>query len=219
MMTQAIMIKINIGSGPNVQRPGFINIDNSPSIWLAKVPWIKALLHHAGFLTAQQLRDDWRGVIKSDASRKLPFADGSVDRIYSSHFLEHLPYEKARKTLRECHRILSPDGVMRLVVPDLLWHAEQYIQKTRQLLNSSPANFDRKPHDDFMETVSGSYLNRKRFGALHCYMYDYPTLYIMLQKIGFGRITLCGYRQGEDKDLASLDNRPGESLHLEIRKN
>ena len=213
------MVKINLGSGPNVLLPGFINIDNSPSIWLAKVPWLKELLHRAGFLTAQQLRDDWRGVVKADASQKLPFADGSVDRIYSSHFLEHLPYEKGARTLQECHRVLSPSGVMRLVVPDLVWHAEQYLQKTRQLLNSGPAKFDRKPHDDFMETVSGSYLNRKRAGALHCYMYDYPTLFVMLQKIGFARIALCNYHKGEDQELASLDNRPGESLHLEIRKN
>ena len=70
-----------------------------------------------------------------------------------------------------------------------------------------------------METVSGAYLNRKRSGALHCYMYDYPTLFIMLQKIGFARITLCPYREGEDQELAGLDNRPGESFHLEIRKN
>ena len=44
-----------------------------------------------------------------------PWADDSIDAIYSSHLLEHLPDTLA--TMRECHRILKVGGTMEAVVP------------------------------------------------------------------------------------------------------
>ena len=70
----------------------------------------------------------------------------------------------------------------------------------------------------FLETVCGAYLGKSRYGAFHCYMYDLPTLVKILKITGFTQIHKCDYQQGMDKELANLDNRPGESLHLEIRK-
>src|SRR5437667_261709 len=88
---QTNALKLNIGCGPNGQFAGYVNIDNSPSIWLRRLPRVKRILHRWGILTPQQLRDDWRGVKKCDASRRLPYENATVDRIYSSHFLEHIP--------------------------------------------------------------------------------------------------------------------------------
>lgn len=48
------------------------------------------------------------------------FADASVDDIYASHVLEHLPYlEKLPRALKEFHRVLKPGGRARISVPDL----------------------------------------------------------------------------------------------------
>ncbi|WP_088241393.1 class I SAM-dependent methyltransferase [Calothrix rhizosoleniae] len=49
---------------------------------------------------------------------KLPFDNDSVDFIYSEHFFEHLFFDEALSLLRECHRILKPNGVIRTCVPD-----------------------------------------------------------------------------------------------------
>ena len=211
--------KLNIGCGPTGQFPNFVNLDNSPSIWLSKFPSIKRILHRMGKLTDQQLKDDWSGAVKCDASRHLPYADGSVHKIYSSHFLEHIPPTKGFHVLKECYRVLRPDGIFRLVVPDLLWHAEQYVKRTRQLMDTQPEIIaDRKSHDAFLESVYGAYLNRRRYGLLHCYMYDWPTLTEILTSIGFKTIQRFDYRQGNDRELAALDSRPEDSLHLEISK-
>jgi O-methyltransferase len=45
----------------------------------------------------------------------LPFADGSVDTVYSSHMLEHAPDYKA--TIRDWYRTLKPGGFIVCVVP------------------------------------------------------------------------------------------------------
>ncbi len=49
----------------------------------------------------------------------IPFPDRSFDVVYHSHVLEHLSKSEASKFLKECSRVLRPQGVLRVVVPDL----------------------------------------------------------------------------------------------------
>lgn len=56
--------------------------------------------------------------VAHDLLRPLPLPDGSVDRILSEHFLEHIPLHGIAHVLRECHRVLRPGGVARIAVPD-----------------------------------------------------------------------------------------------------
>src|SRR5258708_4326491 len=54
-----------------------------------------------------------------DCRKKLPFADGSVRCIFAEHFFEHIDYtEETPFFLTECHRVLQPGGVIRIIVPD-----------------------------------------------------------------------------------------------------
>jgi SAM-dependent methyltransferase len=53
-----------------------------------------------------------------DLLTPIPLPDGSVDRVLTEHFLEHLPPEGIAHVLRECHRLLKPGHVMRAAVPD-----------------------------------------------------------------------------------------------------
>lgn len=211
-------LKLNIGCGPNGQFEGYINIDNSPSVWLAKFPFIKKVLYEIGVIGQHQYTADWLGVIKCDASEKLHYGNETVDKIYTSHFLEHIPRARGQHFIAECFRVLKRGGVMRLVAPDLLWHAERYVERTRALLETTGLADDRIAHDTFLNTVYGAYLNKRRYGAEHCYMYDLPSLISILKDVGFQNICKREYREGDDKELASHDSRPGESLHLEIRK-
>jgi predicted SAM-dependent methyltransferase len=49
---------------------------------------------------------------------KLPYADESVDEIYASHVLEHIPHARTALVLQEWRRVLKPGGVVRIGVPD-----------------------------------------------------------------------------------------------------
>jgi len=84
-------VKLNIGCGDHYAE-GWINLD----------------LHDSG------PRPDVVGSIL-----ELPFPDGSVDRVYCGHVLEHVPLEQMAAALAEVRRVLSDDGVLAVVGPDI----------------------------------------------------------------------------------------------------
>lgn len=58
-----------------------------------------------------------------------PFEDGTVDEVYSSHFLEHVM--DFDRTILEIHRILKPNGVCHFHVPHFRspltpWHIHRW---------------------------------------------------------------------------------------------
>jgi SAM-dependent methyltransferase len=59
---------------------------------------------------------------------KLEFlADGSIDVVFSSNFLEHLPdKESVASVLDEIHRVLKPGGRVILMGPNIRYLADQY---------------------------------------------------------------------------------------------
>ena len=83
-------VNLHLGCGPQIL-PGFVNIDK----------------YH-----------EHEHVVKMDLS-KLAFADSSVQMIYSSHALEHLPFRRAKLALHEWARVLRPNGELYLAIPDL----------------------------------------------------------------------------------------------------
>lgn len=57
------------------------------------------------------------------------FADESWHEVYGSHILEHLDYSKQLPhVLREIHRILTPNGVLKISVPDLETLAKLFVR-------------------------------------------------------------------------------------------
>ena len=81
--------KLNLGCGRNIM-PGWINADlvaQSPDVFIM------------------------------DASRHFPFPDNSFDYVFSEHMFEHLDLSGQQNMLSECHRILRPDGVLRIAIP------------------------------------------------------------------------------------------------------
>jgi len=179
------LVRLNIGCGPTGQIENFINIDNSPSIYIGKFPVVKRILFSLGLINKNQYEANWSNVLFCDASKKLPFDSETVDKIYTSHFLEHIPANKGEKVLRECLRVLKPGGVIRIVIPDLLWYANEYVNATRQILSNDPGSDDRSIHDGFLNTMYGAYLQKRRYGAEHCYMYDLPTIFSVLNSLGY----------------------------------
>lgn len=48
--------------------------------------------------------------------RGLPFAEDALDRVYAIHFLEHV--DDLLRVMNEIHRVLKPDGVLHVMVPN-----------------------------------------------------------------------------------------------------
>lgn len=57
----------------------------------------------------------------------LPFKDGTIEDIWSSHALEHAPQAKVPETLKEWHRVLKPGGRVIVSVPNFDYVAKYWL--------------------------------------------------------------------------------------------
>ena len=124
-----------------------------------------------------------------------PFEPGSVDEVYSRHMLEHLDPADAQRALSAWLRILRPGGVLRLIVPDLAFHA-------RQLL-SQATSWTREPGENLAHAMAGFYgwRDASRGGDCedaHRWGYTWPALAALLGEIGF--MDVKRVEQGSDSE-------------------
>ena len=61
-----------------------------------------------------------------DLRNELPFKENSFIGVFSEHTIEHLVSLEALKLFSEIHRVLKPDGIFRLIVPDLKKYIDHY---------------------------------------------------------------------------------------------
>lgn len=83
------------------------------------------------------------GVIRHDLTIGLPFDTGTFEACYCSHVLEHLTPAEGRNLISEMFRVLRPDGVARIVVPDL----EQVVRMYLELLDELTGGQRRREAD------------------------------------------------------------------------
>lgn len=63
----------------------------------------------------------------------LPFASGVAHLMHTEDFIDQLALDQAAEFLRECHRILAPGGVLRVLTPDMRKLAHLYLNDPVQL--------------------------------------------------------------------------------------
>jgi len=207
-------MRLNLGCGPNTT-DGWVNIDRSPNVLIDRIPWVKSLLFRMKFLSKAHMESWSRDIVRLDVTKGLPYADGSVDAIYSSHMLEHLFFEEAQRLLSECHRVLASSGVLRLALPN-----------TEQLARDLLDRVSREGRDPGIEFNEALYAhpfqrpNRRELlvgmfgGNVHRWQPTPSLAEHLLRCAGFSDIRHCTFRQGSLPDLESIEFR-AESLFVE----
>jgi predicted SAM-dependent methyltransferase len=67
-------------------------------------------------------------VLAHNLLKGIPFADQSFDVVYHSHVLEHFSKDDGNRFLKECYRVLKPNGILRVAVPDLERIVKEYLR-------------------------------------------------------------------------------------------
>jgi predicted SAM-dependent methyltransferase len=89
------------------------------------------------------------GVIAHNLLSGIPFEDNSFDLVYHSHVLEHFSKQDGENFIKECLRVLKPNSILRIAIPDLEQIARLYIKFLEQGLNE-PENDMIKANYDWM---------------------------------------------------------------------
>lgn len=200
--------RLHLGCGLTAPE-GWLNVDGSFQVVLARRPWLKRLLVSSGILPRTQAAIPWKPtVVRLDLARPLPYPEGCFGAVYSSHLLEHLYHDQALALLKECRRVLRPGSVCRVVVPDLGALVAEYVQQ-KSAGDSNAANrlmeammmHDKGPKHGLLGLFY-------RFTAFHQHkwMYDAASLMQMFSAAGFETVRQTGCLESAIEGVAEVEN-------------
>lgn len=97
-------------------------------------------------------------VIEHNLLSGIPFSDNTYDLVYHSHVLEHFSQNDGKKLIKECFRVLKPDGVLRIAIPDLESITENYLHFLRKGMedlsdSTNKANYEWMKIEMYDQTV------------------------------------------------------------------
>tara|TARA_A100001011_G_C14305133_1_gene842715 strand:+ start:218 stop:919 length:702 start_codon:yes stop_codon:yes gene_type:complete len=200
--------KLNLGCGLVVHK-NYINVDLSPHAFLANFPdFIKIRFFSISGASKYYSVEEYLNIINNhkflyyDLTKSIPAENMSIDAIYTSHFLEHIEYESAKKFIKECFRTLRNNGIIRISIPDL--------DIAKNQLNTG---------DNYavLKKFFFTYENNNDFSR-HKFMYNFTSLRKLLEDCGFAQVSKCKFMEGKLKEAKYLDNREDESLFVEAIK-
>lgn len=168
-------IKLNAGAGPTWRKEGWSTLDH-------------------------KVKENTATVIEGEAIN-INLEDLSCATVFSSHMLEHIPHVQIEAVLSEFHRVLEEDGILRIVVPDMLKLARAYVNRDANFFKAVEEENETVRTDlgyggmlanHFVGPGQDTALFSRQLtfiaGYSHLYMYDYEMLKILLSKSGFYNI-------------------------------
>jgi len=208
--------RLNVGCG-QAPSAGWLNYDNSPTVWLAKSQMLVRLLRRAGLIDAGSLEFAAfcrvNSILYANVAKRIPHASRTVDAIYSSHMIEHLARDGAWAFLLECHRVLRPGGRLRLVVPDLHALAHQYLQRGDADNFLGHLQFETHRPSSLLATLRWLLVGSRG----HHWMYDARSLGALMEEAGFVEVETMEPGQTRLSEPEGLDLRERQinSIYLE----
>lgn len=212
-------LMVNLGSGPSGPE-SWVNLDRSPTMLLRHVPRAAKALRRVGLIGEHHLVPWEPHIVRRDLTKPLPFADGTVDAVYSSHFLEHIYLKEAEAILRECHRVLRPGGVLRLALPDGEAWARELLEAGDDPAGEAGRRFHARLGSHPEERPSGKRaLTFKIGGHIHRWQPTRGLVRAMLVDAGFddSEISDRKFVEGDLPEIEKIETRE-ESFFTEARR-
>jgi predicted SAM-dependent methyltransferase len=160
--------------------------------------------HLPGWLNTDSVPTDG-GVIYLDVTKPFPLRDDSVDYIFAEHLIEHVDYDGGQLMLRECWRVLKPDGRIRIATPDLEvligLHGREKTHGQQRYVEWMISRCLPK-----VEDCKDVFVINNAFRAWgHRFLYDRETLFVTMSGAGFRDIALRQPGKSADPHLNGLE--------------
>jgi SAM-dependent methyltransferase len=196
------MLYVQYGCGLSAPKE-WKNFDASPSLKIQRIPILGKLLQNKMDIIFPS------NVCSGNIIKGLPVKNNSCDGLYCSHVLEHLSLQDFRIALKNSYNILKPEGIFRLVVPDLEIAAREYLDRVEH--GDSNANFH------FMEATTLGLKSRPKGiksilsfllgNSKHLWMWDKESLSVELKTAGFVNIRQCEFNDSRDKMFELVEDK------------
>lgn len=151
----------------------------------------------------------------------VPLNSEAISGINMSHILEHFTRDDALKVLKECYRVLKPNGVLRISCPDLLKYAKAYVNRDASFFDSLP--IQKACLYDNLTTygdrfISKAYDNDLAYG--HKWFYDAESTIELVKLAGFTKVEERCLHDSLLPNIAEVEPayRVFESFYIEATK-
>lgn len=140
-----------------------------------------------------------------DSTKHFPFENATFHYIFSEHHLEHLTYEEGFLTLRECLRVLKPEGKIRIATPSL----ETLISLYTPTPNDLQLRYIQFITNMFLPEVQSFnpafVINNAFHNWGHKFLYDRLTLKKAMEEVGFLAINSTIPGESSDEQLRGIE--------------
>ena len=188
------------------------------TIWDGEYEGLEELKTENG-ITVYRHTDGGGDVINHNVTDGLPFEDSSVEVIFSSHFIEHLTFEEGINFLKECHRVLRPDGILRISCPDMkLWIDKLYESKDKDFFETYKSQLDIPYWENYLYSFKDNVktniqvLNSMIFNWGHKWMWDYESLKLQLESIGYHSVEQKEHLKSDIHIIENIETRLSKEL-------
>lgn len=137
-------------------------------------------------------------IIVHDLTRSLPLGSGTVDFIFTEHFVEHISRQQGQALFEECYRLLASGGVLRISTPSLKKLIDEY----------ASGRVDEWADVDWNPETPCQMLNEGVRLWGHQFIYDFDEISQALSGAGFVRIKPVDWRESTHRELSGLECRP-----------
>lgn len=139
-------------------------------------------------------------MLNHDLRNGIPADDNSLDLVYHAHMLEHLSYIDGINFIKECYRVLKPNGTMRILVPDLELWINAYSSKNRFFFEEY-----RKVLDKDIYVTNASIFMGMLHNHDHKCGYDFESLSWTVEQAGFKNILRTLYADSTIENIKEIE--------------
>lgn len=213
-------VMINLGCG-YLGHKDWINVDWGILAIINSFPILKKLIFGLR-LAPKSYGKKWPKNLRLVNLRKnFPFADNSVDFVFTAHFIEHLEKHEAIWLFSQCYRSLKKGGTIRVLVPDLDKAVKHYTENKNAIERVDVLNnhfWGVLKKEDAAPSLYVKFLSL--FARGHNWLYNFEYMKKILALSGFSatKIKQTKFRKGKVPNLDVLDNHPDHSLFVEATK-